>query len=310
VSEGGLTVAGLLDEVTAALGNPTEARELVAALFDAPRTWALLHAADRVGLPDRDRARLAAQRRRAGAPLAYAVGRAAFRHLMLDVDERVLIPRPETEVLVDLVLEEIGRSGPRGGVVVDIGTGSGAIALALATEGGALFSSVIGTDVSTDALAVAAANGRRLGVSVDWRHGADLAPVGGGLPRRRETALQTEQRQRQRVAVPLAAVVSNPPYISADDAWALPAAVRAWEPPVALLSGQDGLDATRAIVRGAGGVLVPGGLLAMEVDSRRAGCVAEIVTADGRYDEPQIRLDLTERARFVIARRHAKGYTE
>jgi release factor glutamine methyltransferase len=218
--------------------------------------------------------------------MAYAVGRAAFRHLTLDVDERVLIPRPETEVLVDLVLEAIERDGPRGGIAVDVGTGSGAIALALATEGGALFSTVIGTDVSTDALAVAAGNGKNVGAAVEWRKGAGLAPV-------RELGV--------------AAVVSNPPYISADEAWALPAAVRAWEPPVALVSGPEGLDATRVIVREAGDVLVAGGLLALEIDIRRATQVVQILEADGRYGDVRVRPDLTERERFVIARRRADG---
>src|SRR5207237_808935 len=94
-------------------------------------------------------ARRAADKRAAGAPFAYAAGRAAFRHLTLDVDERVLIPRQETEVLVDEVLGAVGDAP--GGVAVDIGTGSGAIALALASEGP--FARVIATDVSVDALA-------------------------------------------------------------------------------------------------------------------------------------------------------------
>jgi release factor glutamine methyltransferase len=290
VSETGLTVAGLVEELTATLGSSAEARELVAALRDAPRTWAVLHGADPIDGVEERRARLAAHRRRAGAPMAYAVGRAAFRHLTLDVDERVLIPRPETEVLVDLVLEAIERDGPRGGIVVDVGTGSGAIALALATEGGALFSTVIGTDVSTDALAVATNNGKTIGAQsqlpVEWRQGAALAPVRG---------------------LGVAAVVSNPPYISADEAWALPAAVRAWEPPVALVSGLEGLDATRVIVREAGDVLVAGGLLALEIDIRRATQVVQILEADGRYGDVRVRLDLTERERFVIARRRADG---
>src|SRR5271154_1055417 len=93
VSETGLTVAGIVDEVAVTLGSPAEARDLVSAVFDAPRTWAVLHGADVIDGPERDRVRLAARRRFAGAPMAYAVGRAAFRHLMLEVDERVLIPR-------------------------------------------------------------------------------------------------------------------------------------------------------------------------------------------------------------------------
>jgi release factor glutamine methyltransferase len=287
VSEGALTVASLVNELTAVLGSASEARELMAGLKDAPKSWATLHAGDVVDRADRDRARLAAARRRAGAPMAYAIQRAAFRHLVLDVDERVLIPRPETEGLVELVLQAVRRDGPRGGVGVDVGTGSGAIALALATEGRDLFSAVIGTDVSSDALVVAAANGQRMGTSVTWRHGAGLAPVRG--------------------VARVSAVVSNPPYISAAEAWALPTAVRSWEPPVALLSGADGLDATRGIVREAGDILVPGGLLALEVDARRAALVAEMLTADGRYGEVAVGRDLTGRDRFVTARRLAHG---
>src|SRR5678815_376427 len=139
-----------------------------------------------------DEARRAAVVRAKGAPFAYAVGRAAFRHLTLAVDPRVLIPRQETEVLVDLVLE--AEDGGRG-TVVDVGTGSGAIALALATEG--RFDRVIATDVSRDALAVAEANAvflrDDLRAPVDFLHGSRLAPV-------RDLRVRT--------------VVSNPPYIA------------------------------------------------------------------------------------------------
>lgn len=283
----GMTVAGLVDELAAILGSASEARELVAGLNDGPKSWAILHATEVVDGADRERARLAAARLRAGAPMAYAVGRAAFRHLTLDVDERVLIPRPETEGLVELVLDAIRRDGPAGGVAVDVGTGSGAIALALATEGGSLFSGVIGTDVSIDALAVAAGNGRAVGAAVEWRLGAGLAPVCG--------------------VQGVSTVVSNPPYLSASDAWALPAAVRSWEPPVALVSGEDGLVATRAIVHEAGDVLAPGGLLALEIDARRAAGVVSILTADGRYGSITVSRDLTGRDRFVQARRLANG---
>jgi release factor glutamine methyltransferase len=281
------TVAGLVDELAAMVGSASQARELIAGLQDAPKSWATVHAAEPVDEGVRARARLAAARLRAGAPMAYAVGRAAFRYLTISVDERVLIPRPETEGLVELVLAAIRQDGPLGGVAVDVGTGSGAIALALATEGADLFTGVIGTDISLDALAVAADNGRAIGSRVDWLHGAGLAPVrgvmGGGLL--------------------VSAIVSNPPYLSASDAWELPAAVRSWEPPVALVSGTDGLDATRGIVREAGDVLVPGGLLALEIDARRAELVVGILAADGRYGDVRIAQDLFGRDRFVTARR-------
>lgn len=281
------TVAGLVDELAGMVGSASQARELIAGLQDAPKSWATVHAADPVDEGVRTRARLAAARLRAGAPMAYAVGRAAFRYLTVSVDERVLIPRPETEGLVELVLAAIRQDGPLGGVVVDVGTGSGAIALALATEGRDLFTGVIGTDISLDALAVAADNGRAMGTPVEWLHGAGLAPVrgltGGGLL--------------------VSAIVSNPPYLSASDAWELPAAVRSWEPPVALVSGADGLAATRGIVREAGDVLVPGGLLALEIDARRAELVVGILAADGRYGDVRVARDLFGRDRFVTARR-------
>src|SRR5262249_3495043 len=140
------TIGTLVDDVAGIVGSKSEGRDLVAALLDRPRSWPTLHAAEPASPDVITRARRAAEMRFKGAPLAYAVGRAAFRNLMLNVDARVLIPRPETEVLVDLILAET-----RTGTVIDLGTGSGAIALALATEGE--FTRVIGTDISTDALA-------------------------------------------------------------------------------------------------------------------------------------------------------------
>ena len=259
-----------------------EARELLAALHDMPRHWPVVEASRRVTDDEWARAIRAAERRAEGAPLQYAVGQASFRHLTLDVDERVLIPRPETEQLVELVLDALADEP--GGIVVDVGTGTGAIALALASEGRA--ERVIGTDVSLDALAVARANvarcARILRAPVELRAGSLLGPV----PER-----------------PLRAVVSNPPYISWDERDALPAIVRDWEPAVALFSGVDGMAVTGRLVREAGSALGAGGLLALEVDARRASLAAELVATDGAYEQVQVVLDLTGRERFVVARR-------
>lgn len=263
------TVNSVIEDIAGVLGTRTEARDLVAALLDQPRSWPTVHAAEVLTEDVIARARAAADKRRGGMPLAYAVGRTAFRHLTLQVDERVLIPRPETEVLVDLVLAEC-----KAGTVIDLGTGSGAIALALATEG--QFDRVIGTDISSDALHVAALNARGM---VELRQGSWLAPLSG---------IRAE------------AVVSNPPYISYDDA--LDASVRDWEPPIALLAADGGMAAIREIVKGAPAVLVDGGLLALEVDARRASTAAETVLSDGRYEDVRVRLDLTGRERFVLAR--------
>jgi release factor glutamine methyltransferase len=282
------TVAALVSAVARVL-EPShgesagrEARELLAALHDMPRHWPAVESARPVTGDEWARAIRAAERRAAGAPLQYAVGQACFRHLTLDVDERVLIPRPETEQLVDVVLDAL-RDEP-GGTVVDVGTGSGAIALALASEGRA--ERVNGTDVSLDALAVARANvvrcARVLRAPVELRAGSLLGPV----------------HER-----PLRAVVSNPPYISLDERDALPASVRDWEPAVALFSGADGMAITARLVRQAGAALGAGGLLALEVDARRASLAAELVATDGAYEQVQVMLDLTGRERFVVARR-------
>src|SRR5690242_12149960 len=154
------TVANLADEVARALDRVgiaepvAESREIVAALFDVPRFWSLTNGHVAIDDAIRSRAKAAVERRSMGAPFAYAVGRASFRHLTLEVDDRVLIPRPETEHLVDLVLEDLGNE--RGGIAIDVGTGSGCIALALAPE--ARLSRVHATALSPDALADPPAN--------------------------------------------------------------------------------------------------------------------------------------------------------
>jgi release factor glutamine methyltransferase len=253
----------------------------VAAVLDVPKFWAAANSVADAS-PDVAIAVIrAAMQRALGAPLAYAVGRASFRHLTLGVDERVLIPRVETEVLVDRVLE---RCDAETQGVADIGTGSGAIALSLAFE--REFERVLATDVSLDALAVASANASALESAlkspVEFRHGSLLAPLKG---------------------LTLDVIVSNPPYVSFAELADLPPDVRDWEPSLALLSPQDGLAATRGLVREAPHHLKRGGLLALEVDARRAGTVAEMVSVDGRYTDVEVLLDLTGRERFVFARK-------
>lgn len=281
------TIGDLLAGCTAMLESEgvdepqREAREIVAAILDVPKFWA---AANTVADASPDVARAvirAAMKRALGAPLAYAVGRASFRHLTLEVDDRVLIPRVETEVLVDRLLE---RCTPGTKRIADVGTGSGAIALSLAFEH--RFERVFATDISLDAIQVAADNAASLAKllksPVEFRHGSLLAPLKGEM---------------------LHAVVCNPPYVSFAELADLPADVRDWEPSLALLSAQDGLFVTRELVRDAPLHLVSGGLFAIEVDTRRAGTVAEMVAVDGRYTQVEVLLDLTGRERFVFARR-------
>ncbi|MCC6929238.1 MAG: peptide chain release factor N(5)-glutamine methyltransferase [Gemmatimonadaceae bacterium] len=263
-----------------------EARDLVAAVLEQPRHWPSTSAATRLGEVEQGRVLAAAARRRAGAPLAYAVGTAAFRHLLLGVDERVLIPRPETEYLIDVVLGT--PQGKGGGLAVDIGTGSGAIALALAGEGP--FSRVVATDISNDALAVARANAARcassLRCSVEFRAGDALAPL-------------------HDMAHEVDAIVSNPPYIAFAEARELPPSVRDWEPPQALICPEDGMAVSGVIVAGGWKLLRPGGLLAFETDARRAGRLADLVRRHGAYEDVRVIPDLAGRDRFVLATRRS-----
>ena len=283
----GQTVGDLVDRIAhrlSAFGDPKrEARELVAALLDVPRHWPLLKENKWLEWDVWQRALAAAGRRARGAPLAYAVRKASFRRFTLTVDERVLIPRPETELLVDLVLS---RCTP-GGVAVDVGTGSGAIALALEGEGEGKFDRVIGTDISLDAIAVARENARNLGAArAEFRHGNLLMPA--------------------QDAAPFSAIVSNPPYISYSEIAELPRAVRDWEPALALLSAGDGLAVTARLVRQASALLEPGGLLALEVDARRASLVAELVASEPALEDVTVKLDLAGRERFVLASRRTE----
>lgn len=273
-------VAEVTARVAIIIGDVREARELIALTLDRPRHWPLLAANEELDAAGVAAVLSAAAKRASGAPLQYAAGHAWFRDLTLDVDERVLIPRPETELLVDIVLEAVGDE--TGGVAVDVGTGSGAIALSLAVEGP--FDQVIATDVSLDALDVARRNAARMMAEarVDFRHGSLLSPV-------------TERQVR--------AVVSNPPYIAFDEATDLPRSVRDWEPAVALYAGRNGLAITTDLVRQAAAVLRGGGVLALEVDVRRAATVAEDVAAQGAYENVRVVLDLTGRERIVVATR-------
>ncbi len=221
--------------------------------------------------------RHAVARRIAGEPLPYVTGRAAFRHLDLHVDTRVLIPRPETEGLVDLVL---GAQCPPGCTVLDVGTGSGCLALALADEGRGRFEAIWGVDRSLDALAVARSNSVATGLPVTYLAGDMTAPIGDAI---------------------VGVLVSNPPYLTTDEYTQVDASVRRWEPPIALVGGGDGWEPYRALLDDGRRVLVPGGLLALEVDARRGQGVVEAAWAMG-WVEVSLHTDLFGRDRYVTAR--------
>ncbi|MDY7100756.1 MAG: peptide chain release factor N(5)-glutamine methyltransferase [Actinomycetota bacterium] len=227
-------------------------------------------------------------RRVAGEPLQYVLGSWGFRRLDLFVDGRVLIPRPETEVVCGLALDEIDRVGAAVGAtihdrlpVADLGTGSGAIALAIVDE--RPFVDVWATDVSAEALQVASANAAGVG-----RASRRVRLAEGSW----FEALPDELRSR------LGVIVANPPYVAEGDD--LPPEVADWEPRGALVAGPDGLDDLRRIVAGAPAWLRPGGALVVELAPHQAAEVAGLARAAGL--EPEIGRDLTGRDRAVVAR--------
>jgi release factor glutamine methyltransferase len=221
--------------------------------------------------------RLAVRRRAEGEPLAHVAGRVGFRKLLLRSDRRALIPRPETEGLVDLLLARV-----RTGSAADIGTGSGCLALSLASEGA--FAQVSAVDISAEALTQAAENRAALGARVSLVRGDLCGPLRPGS---------------------LDAVVSNPPYLTEGEYAALDPSVKRWEPAAALVSGPGGLHATSRLLHEARDVLRAGGWLALEVDCTRAAAVAAQAGALGWMDVA-IHADLFGRERYLLARRSAQ----
>jgi release factor glutamine methyltransferase len=258
-----------------------DARALLAHASGRPREWLLAHGDETV--PD-DRVRTfeaLAARRRAGEPLAYLIGWREFHGRRFTVGPAVLVPRPETEVLVDATLE---RLAPRGGHpprLLDLGTGSGVIAVTLALE--RTDADVWGTDASIEALAIARCNGERLGApKIAWLTGDWWHALPADLPR-------------------FDAVVSNPPYLPEADPHLLDPALR-HEPAAALASGADGLDAIGAIVAGAPARLADGGWLLLEHGYDQGAAVRERLAAAG-FEAVATLADLEGRDRIGIGRR-------
>jgi release factor glutamine methyltransferase len=221
----------------------------------------------------------------AGEPLQYVLGRWGFRHLDLMVDRRVLIPRPETETVVEVALR-LARSMLFPIVCADLGTGSGAIGLSLAAELPFDGVTVWMTDSSADALDVARANAAGIG-----RAAANVRASRGLWFK----ALPHELRGR------LALVVSNPPYVADDDPELEPI-VREWEPEAALFSGPDGLDAIRHLIDAARRWLRPGGWLVIEIGSGHGDRVTGLLRAAG-YDDVEIISDLSGHDRVAVGHR-------
>ena len=282
------TVSSALRSALAALASSStprsDAEELLSRLLGVSRSG--LHLSGARKLTRTESARFAAwlARRARCEPVQYITGRAAFRDLDLAVDPRVLVPRPETEGLVETVIEVLRAEAPRwlAPRILDLGTGSGAIALALAAEWPG--ATVTATDASADALEVARANAATLGLAerIRFLAGHWFEPVGA----------------QERFEV----VVSNPPYITTGEAGALPEDVRSFEPRQALFSGASGLDAASEIVERAPGHLAAGGLLALEMAEDRVHHLADGLRRARDWPSIEVRDDLAGRPRYLLGR--------
>jgi release factor glutamine methyltransferase len=284
-----MAAVGTADSVSDALAASIDA--LTAAGVESPRLDAELLLAEATGI---DRARLIAdpdaaveppaarvfgamvRRRLRREPVAYILGRRWFRELELRVDQRVLIPRPETELLVEVALELEPRRA------LDVGTGSGAVALALASElPGA---EVVATDSSPEALQVAGENAARLGLAERVRFAAETLPPPGGFD----------------------LLLANLPYVAESDWPQLAPEIRDWEPSQALLGGPDGLGAIRDLLAGLrerqAGAQPYTGAVALEVGAGQAEAVAAMLS-DAGFPRGETRDDLAGIGRVVLGRR-------
>lgn len=231
----------------------------------------------------------AIERRATGEPLQYVTGEMPFRHIVLRCERGVLIPRPETEVLVDEALGGVDAAAARGAEpvrVLEIGTGTGCIALSLASERPGTL--VTATDLSPRAIALAARNREALGleeavelVECDLAEGVDQGLMGS-----------------------FSVLVSNPPYIPTRVLHEeVPAEVADFEPELALDGGEDGLDVFRRLLELAPAVLAPGGMLAVELFEGSLASAAALARAQGGWSSVEVREDLTHRPRVLVAKR-------
>lgn len=245
-----------------------DAELLLAHVLGVDRAKLVMRSEEQASPDERTRYLALLTRRAKREPIAYILGRRDFRRLTLVVDPRVLIPRPETELLV-----EVGLELPAGTRVADVGTGSGAVALALKHERPDL--DVVGVDVSAGALSVARMNGQRLGLQVEWVEGDLLAGVSCD------------------------AVLANLPYVADDEL--LPPDVALYEPRGALLGGRDGLDTVRRLIEQVGerpGIT----LLALEIGHTQAAATATLLERTGFRQVERLR-DLAGHERVVVGGR-------
>jgi release factor glutamine methyltransferase len=254
-----------------------DAEVLLAHVLGVDRVRLIIDSALPLGQDELARYRALHQRRRGGEPVAYLIGVREFFGRPFRVDARVLVPRPETELLVEVALART-RERSLSARVLDLCTGSGCVAITLGRERPT--TQVLATDLSEDALRVAADNALRLGASNVAFQRADLF---------------------QGVARPdgwFELITANPPYIADGEERELPVDVRAFEPRMALFAGSDGLDLVRRIVAEAPQRLAPGGVLAMEIGAGQAPAVRALLEAAG-FEEIEAARDLARHERVV-----------
>ena len=251
-----------------------DAELLLAYANGVDRTAILAHPDAPVGTGPAEAFQGYLDRRAEGEPVAYIRGMKEFHGLAFAVDRRALIPRPETEGLVDLVLARVPT-----GRIADVGTGTGCLALSLAAEGG--YAEVLAVDLSASALELAGENARGVDARVSLVRGDCCAPL-------RPASLD--------------ALVSNPPYLSAGEYASLDPSVRSWEPALALVGGASGPEITARLLDQGRVVLRRGGWLALEIDCTRAAECAALAGALG-WSEVALHADLFGRERYLLARR-------
>jgi len=222
-----------------------------------------------------------AARRRQWEPVAYLVGRKEFWSLVLDVNNAVLIPRPDTEVVVEEALKIAGKIGVAAVRILDIGTGSGALALALAKE--LKRAQIVATDISAAALAVAKRNAQKLALDgqIDFRQGNLFAPITGLFD----------------------IIVSNPPYIADEEYDQLPSGVKNYEPREALVAGRQGTAFYEKIISQAMNYLQKNGWLVLEIGAMQQEKIINIMDSSGYYEHISIRNDYAGLPRVVKARK-------
>lgn len=284
--DGGGTVTWreLLEEARRRLGSAGDARRIVERASGYDGAQHLLHLDDPVTVRAAAHFERMVERRATGEPLQYVLGAWSFRTLDLYVDRRVLIPRPETETVVEVAMAELRRLARSAPLAVDLGTGSGAIALSLAREVPGV--EVWAVDRSADALAVARANLAGLG-----RAGASVRLAEGSWFDALPPIL--------RGTVDL--VVANPPYVAEPEVDDLPPEVARWEPRGALVAGPTGLEDIAAIVAAAPAWLDRPGALVVEIAPHQRRAAAALALEAG-FDAVDVRADLAGRARVLVGR--------